>query len=83
MTPEERWRWMDSGLCAQTDPELFFPDKGGSTKTSKGLCRKCPVIDPCLDFAMADENTLGVWGGTSTRDRMRMWREGWTREVAA
>ncbi len=25
-------QWQDRALCAQTDPEAFFPEKGGSTR---------------------------------------------------
>ena len=34
--------WQDRALCAQTDPEAFFPEKGGSTREAKRVCRGCP-----------------------------------------
>lgn len=68
--------WMHDALCAQTDPEIFFPDKGGSTREAKGVCARCPVAAECLDYALSDEQTsytspfyFGIWGGTSERER--------------
>ena len=40
--------WQDSALCAQTDPEAFFPEKGGSTREAKKVCRSCDVRTECL-----------------------------------
>jgi len=65
-------RWMDEGLCAQTDPEEFFADKGGSTRLAKRVCRRCPVRRDCLRFAMEHSEKFGVWGGTSERERRHL-----------
>ena len=35
--------WHDKALCAQTDPEAFFPEKGGSTREAKRICESCEV----------------------------------------
>lgn len=35
--------WQDQALCAQTDPEAFFPEKGGSTREAKRICQACAV----------------------------------------
>jgi WhiB family redox-sensing transcriptional regulator len=59
-------------LCAQTDPELFFPEKGGSTEAAKKLCEKCPVKTECLAFGLANREPYGVFGGLSTRQRDRL-----------
>jgi WhiB family redox-sensing transcriptional regulator len=61
--------WQDEGLCAQTDPEAFFPEKGGSTKEAKRICMACPVRVPCLDYALAHDERFGIWGGLSERER--------------
>jgi len=66
--------WMTDGLCAQTDPDAFFPEKGGSTREAKAVCRRCPVSAECLAYALANDARFGVWGGTSERDRRRMKR---------
>ena len=74
--------WMDDALCAQTDPEIFFPEKGGSTLAAKRVCAACPVRAECLEYALADERTsyvtpfhYGVYGGLSPRERRALLRE--------
>jgi len=66
--------WMTGGLCAQTDPEAFFPEKGVSSAEAKSICTGCPVIAECLQYALEHGET-GVWGGTSERQRRKMLRE--------
>jgi len=66
--------WMADGLCAQVDPDLWFPDKGGSTEAARAVCRRCPVQAECLSYALAHDERFGVWGGTSERARHRMKR---------
>ena len=44
--------WQDQALCAQTDPEAFFPEKGGSTREAKRICKACAVRDECLEYAL-------------------------------
>lgn len=66
--------WMADGVCAQTDPELFFPDKGGATKEAKRVCGGCPVKGECLAFALENQERFGVWGGLSERERRRLRR---------
>jgi WhiB family redox-sensing transcriptional regulator len=61
--------WADEGLCAQTDPEMFFPEKGGDPTRAKAVCRRCPVRAACLDYAMANKEAFGIWGGLSERER--------------
>ena len=67
--------FLDSGLCAQTDPEAFHPDKGGSAEPAKAFCRRCPAQADCLDYALAHDERFGVWGGTSPRERDRIRRQ--------
>ncbi|MDF2708148.1 MAG: transcription factor WhiB [Nonomuraea muscovyensis] len=64
--------WFDDGLCAQTDPEVFFPEKGGSTRDAKQVCMACPIRVECLDYALAHEERFGVWGGASEKERRRL-----------
>ena len=65
------WWWF-AGLCAQTDPELFFPEKGGSVREAKRVCAACPVRAQCLAHALAHGERYGVWGGLSERERRRL-----------
>ena len=67
--------WTESGLCGQTDPEAFFPDKGGSTKRAKAICAACPVAAECLDYALANREQYGIWGGKSEGERVAILRE--------
>jgi WhiB family redox-sensing transcriptional regulator len=64
--------WTAQGLCAQVDPELFFPEKGGSTRDSKDVCAVCPVRVECLTWALDHDERHGVWGGLSERERRRL-----------
>jgi len=67
--------WQDKALCAQTDPEAFFPEKGGSTREAKRVCAKCEVREPCLEYALDHDERFGIWGGMSERDRRRLRRQ--------
>jgi len=64
--------WWFAGLCAQTDPELFFPEKGGSVREAKAVCAGCPVRAQCLAHALAHGERYGVWGGLSEPERRRL-----------
>ena len=63
--------WQDRALCAQTDPEAFFPEKGGSTREAKRVCQSCDVRAECLEYALAHDERFGIWGGLSERERRR------------
>jgi WhiB family transcriptional regulator, redox-sensing transcriptional regulator len=67
-------QWQEKALCAQTDPEAFFPEKGGSTREAKRICLGCEVKDECLDYALAHDERFGIWGGLSERERRRLKR---------
>jgi WhiB family redox-sensing transcriptional regulator len=64
--------WQERALCAQTDPEAFFPEKGGSTREAKRVCMSCEVRAECLDYALAKDERFGIWGGLSERERRRV-----------
>lgn len=66
--------WAEAALCAQTDPESFFPEKGGSTREAKAVCKKCTVRAECLDYAIDHDERFGIWGGMSERDRRKLKR---------
>lgn len=73
ISPEEL-TWQERALCAQTDPEAFFPEKGGSTREAKRVCMSCEVRAECLDYALAHDERFGIWGGLSERERRRLKR---------
>ena len=66
--------WQERALCAQTDPEAFFPEKGGSTREAKKVCLGCEVRADCLEYALLHDERFGIWGGLSERERRRLRR---------
>ena len=64
--------WQERALCAQTDPEAFFPEKGGSTREAKKVCLACDVRGECLEYALANDERFGIWGGLSERERRKL-----------
>jgi WhiB family redox-sensing transcriptional regulator len=64
--------WRLDALCAETDPEAFFPEKGGSTREAKRVCSGCSVRAECLESALANDERFGIWGGLSERERRRL-----------
>ena len=73
LTPEDPG-WQELALCAQTDPEAFFPEKGGSTREAKRVCQSCEVRQECLEYALGNDERFGIWGGLSERERRRLKR---------
>ena len=71
----EAQSWQERALCAETDPEAFFPEKGGSTREAKKICTGCEVKAECLEYALANDERFGIWGGLSERERRRIKRE--------
>ena len=66
--------WQEDALCSQTDPEAFFPEKGGSTRDAKRICAQCTVKSECLEYALKNDERFGIWGGLSERERRRLRR---------
>ena len=72
-------RWAEQALCAQADPDAWYPDKGGSSAIARRICGACPVRPQCLDYALSGADTwhgiaTGIWGGTTPRERAAMRR---------
>lgn len=66
--------WMADALCAQVDNELFFPEKGASSREARKVCSSCLVRKECLEFSVNTGQRFGVWGGISERERRKMKR---------
>jgi WhiB family redox-sensing transcriptional regulator len=66
--------WASEALCAQTDPEVFFPEKGESSTPAKQICAGCPVRAECLQDALDRDERFGVWGAQTARERDRLRR---------
>jgi WhiB family redox-sensing transcriptional regulator len=62
--------WHADGLCNQTDPEAFYPEKDGDNgRAARRVCAACPVRDTCLEDALEREEPHGIWGGMSAQQR--------------
>ena len=71
--------WRNRAACLEKDPELFFPV--GNTgpallqiEEAKSVCRRCPVVDTCLQWALESGQDAGVWGGRSEDERRALKR---------
>jgi WhiB family transcriptional regulator, redox-sensing transcriptional regulator len=64
--------WRDKARCAEVDGEIFFPEKGGSTRAPKKICEGCEVRAECLGYALESRELHGVWGGLSDRERRHL-----------
>jgi WhiB family redox-sensing transcriptional regulator len=67
--------WQDFANCRGADPDLFFPERGASTRTAKGICRECSVQAECLEFAIVSSEKFGIWGAMSERERRKIRKE--------
>ena len=67
--------WQDYANCLGVDPDLFFPERGASTREAKEVCRGCVVRQECLEYALANGEKFGIWGGMSERERRRIRRQ--------
>lgn len=62
----------EQAVCRSVDSELFFPDDGGYGNASKRICGGCPIKDACLEYAIANREQYGIWGGLGPRARRRI-----------
>jgi WhiB family redox-sensing transcriptional regulator len=63
--------WARDGLCAEVDLDLWFPGDGSDGLPAKRICRRCPVRDACLEYAMRNTELDGIWGGLSKKQRQK------------
>lgn len=68
-------RWSDSASCAGIGPGLFYPERGEPNSEATAVCARCPVSAECLEYALANHEKYGVWGGTSEAGRRRLRKE--------
>lgn len=68
--------WRREANCAGVDPDLFYPERGGSKalqarqiEQAKGVCAGCSVRMQCLADALEGQEAFGIWGGLSERER--------------
>ena len=70
----ERQPWYEQAACLGKNADCFFPEKGGSTREAKRICQTCDVRMECLEYALANDERFGIWGGMSERERRRLKR---------
>jgi WhiB family redox-sensing transcriptional regulator len=79
--------WRHKAACLDSDPELFFPIGNSAVEQieeAKAVCRRCPVADTCLQWALDTGQDAGVWGGLSEDERRALKRRnGRARRAAA
>ena len=66
--------WKLDGVCRTVDPDLWFPDAPQTGAAAKKLCRSCPVIEKCLQYALDNGEMYGVWGGMGNAERRMLRR---------
>jgi WhiB family redox-sensing transcriptional regulator len=64
--------WQTKARCTEVDPEIFFPERGGSSKAARSVCAQCEVRLNCLEYALKNKEQFGIWGGTTERERRRI-----------
>ncbi|MFE0099888.1 WhiB family transcriptional regulator [Streptomyces sp. NPDC059009] len=74
ITTETEAAWQEQALCAQTGPDFFFPEPGSSVREAKLICELCEMRTACLEYALANDERFGVWGGLSEKERYALRR---------
>ena len=64
--------WQSLARCLEVDPEIFFPERGGSSRAARAVCNQCPVRTLCLRYALTNREQFGIRGGTSERERRKL-----------
>ena len=67
--------WTEEANCKGANADLFFPERGASTRKAKAICRARTVQDQCLEYAVENSEKFGIWGGLSERERRRIKRQ--------
>lgn len=68
MPPE----WTKKALCAEVDPNIFFPEIGEDVAKVKRICKACDVKEECLKFSLDNDERFGIWGGLSEINRRKL-----------
>ncbi len=67
--------WRQNAACRGVEPEIFYPETDEEAEVAKSICRQCAVRQTCLEYALANRERDGVWGGATERERRRMLRQ--------
>jgi WhiB family redox-sensing transcriptional regulator len=69
LVAEQGQGWRAEANCRGVDPDLFFPERGATTGEAKAVCAACVVREDCLEYAIANGEKFGIWGGMAERQR--------------
>lgn len=67
--------WHADAACKGVETAVFFIERGASAARAKAVCNTCPVVEQCLAEALRNPWMLGIWGGTSERQRLAIRRK--------
>jgi WhiB family redox-sensing transcriptional regulator len=67
--------WRTKAACQGLDPAIFYPASEDDGDEAKAICATCPVRQPCLEYALANRERDGVWGGATEKERRRIIRQ--------
>jgi WhiB family transcriptional regulator, redox-sensing transcriptional regulator len=75
--------WHGRAACRDVpDPDIFFPDQGGSSKAARSICAECTVLEECLAWALETRPGYGIFANTSERERRALKRARQDEQVA-
>lgn len=74
--------WREAAACLEVQEVNFFPDKEdlGGIVMAKAVCATCPVADECLSWALETNQSEGIWGGHTPKERRKL-RRRWLEEI--
>jgi WhiB family transcriptional regulator, redox-sensing transcriptional regulator len=75
--------WLAAGSCRDLPADFFFPHDGVGVEAAQRICANCPVKDPCLEYALTNRISQGVWGGASERQRRKLNRQRKARDLSS
>ena len=75
MSPSKNMVWRQRAACRGVHPDIFYPLSDEDADEAKGICDSCGVRETCLEYALANREREGVWGGATERERRRMLRQ--------
>lgn len=64
--------WTRRALCAEVDPNIFFPEIGENVSVVKKICKACDVREECLKYSLDNDERFGIWGGLSEKNRRQL-----------
>jgi WhiB family redox-sensing transcriptional regulator len=67
--------WRQRAACRGVDPDIFYPVSDEEAEAAKAICAQCLVREACLEYALANRERDGVWGGATERERRRIVRQ--------